>query len=330
MTADNYQINFQTQFTRGFLNGVGLSIAPWHRFQHNTTANEASPIIGANGLPLVVNGAIQFLPPVLTNQGKEFATGVDLNITRASEFGLSGQLTASYINEFSSVVPTSTSEDFYPNILPASLLADNIYRVGFVSPFQATLGITYRTRNGWRINPRYSYNDGYPTGLGSLAAAIVNGTALNLPSTNALIGSAPNGPACFVDPENPGSILNPNIAACRGNAEVSSAGGELTPPNGFASITVEYNAPHSPITYGVNVDNVFNETFNGPSFNARYQPIATGVTGPLTGFSTDPTNYTNYPSAWPQYANFIGGRQTYINIPSNPGTSFYFYVQART
>ena len=330
MTSDNYEINFQTLFTHGILNGVAVSIAPWYRFQHNTSANEASPVIGPNGLPLVVNGAIQFLPPVLNNQGKESATGVDLNITRESAYGLSGQFTASYINEYTSVIPTSASEDFFPNILPASILAGNTYRVGFLSPFQTTLGLTYKTHSGWRINPRVSYNIGYPTGLGTLSAAIVNGKAFNLPNTNALIGSAPNGPACFVDPMNPGSLFNPNIAACRGNAEVSSPGGELTPPNSSTSITIEYAGHHSPFTYGINVDNVFNEKFNGTVFNARYQPIATGITGPLNGFSTNGTNYTNYPSALPQYPNFIGGKQTFINVPSSPGTTFYFYVQART
>jgi len=330
MTADNYQITLQTQFTRGFLNGVAVSVAPWHRFQHNTTANEAAPILGPNGQPLVINGAIQFLPPVLNNLGKEFATGVDLNITRENPYGFSGQFTASYINEYSSVIPTSSLEDFYPNIVPASILVGNVYRVGFVSPFQATLGITYRTRSGWRINPRISYNDGYPTGLGTLSAAIINNKAYNLPNTNTLIGSAPNGPACFVDPMNPGSVFNPNIAACRGNTEAASPGGVLTPPNSTTSITVEYTAHHSPISYGVNVDNVFNETFNGPAFNARYQPIATGITGPLTGFSTNPTNYSTYPSAWPQYANFIGGKQIFVNIPANPGRAWYFYIQART
>jgi len=327
---DNYQIFLQTQFTRGILNGVAMSIAPWHRFQHNTTANEASPILGANGLPLVVNGVIQFLPPVLTNSGKEYATGVDLNITRESAFGLSGQFTASYINEFSSVIPTSASEDFYPNIQPASLLAGNVYRVGFVSPFQATLGLTYKTRTGWRINPRVSYNIGYPTGLGLESAALLNGVAYNLPNTNALIGSAPNGPACFIDPVNPGSLFNPNLASCRGNAEKAFPGAELTPPSSITSITIAYAPQRSLFSYGFNLDNVFNTTYNGPLFNARYQPIATGITGPLTGFSTNPTNYTNYPSAWPQYQNFVRGKQTYVNFPLNPGITYYFYIQARS
>ncbi|MDQ6780379.1 MAG: TonB-dependent receptor [Candidatus Eremiobacteraeota bacterium] len=330
MTADNYQLTLQTQFTKGLLNGVAVSVAPWHRFQHNTSANEAAPIIGANGQPLIINGVIQFQPPVLTNQGREFATGVDFNVTHESAYGLSGQFTASYINEFTSVIPTSTLEDFYPNIIPASLLLGNIYRVGFVSPFQTTLGLTYKTHTGWRINPRVSYNIGYPTSLGLQTAALVNGVPFNLPNTNALIGSAPNGPACFVDPMNPGSLFNPNIAACRGNAEAAFPGAKLTAPNSSTSITLEYAAHHSPLTFGINVDNVFNEKFTGPLFNSRYQPVATGITGPLTGWSTSRTNYTNYPSAWPQYQDFIGGRQTFVNIPSNPGPSFYFYVQART
>src|SRR5579872_1353574 len=330
MTSDNYGLNFQTQFNNGWLNGVAVSIAPWYRLQHNTTAAEASPLLGPNGLPKIINGAIVTLPPVLTNNGKEFASGVDLNITREVRYGISGQLTASYINEFSSVIPTSSSEDFYPTIVPASLLAGNEYRVGFLSPFQATLGLTYRTPSGWRVNPRYSYNIGYPYSLGLTSAAIINGVALNVPNTNALIGSAPNGPPCFVDPNNPGSLFNPNIAACRGNAETSSPGGKLSPPNGFASITVEYAAPHSPLTYGINLDNVFNETFNGPVFNARYQPIATGITGPLTGFSTSGSNYAGFPFSWPQYANFVKGKQTFINIPANPGRAYYFYVQLKT
>jgi hypothetical protein len=330
MTSDNYQVNFQTQFTRGVLNGVAVSIAPWYRFQHNTTANESAPVIGPNGLPEVINGQILTYPPVLKNNGKEFATGIDLNITREIAYGLTGQLTGSYINEFSSVIPTSSSEDFYPNIPPASLLLGNEYRVGFVSPFQTTLGLTYKTRSGWRVNPRLYYNVGYPTGLGTLTSALINGKPYNLPNTNALVGDAPNGPACFVDPMNPGSLFNPNIAACRGSAEAPSPGGKLTPANTTGAITVEFAAPHSAITYGLDVENLFGEIYNGALFNARYQPIATGISGPLTGYSINPTNYTNYPSAWPQYASFARGKDVFVDFPGNPGTTFYFYIQART
>jgi Carboxypeptidase regulatory-like domain len=329
MTSDNYQINFQTQFTKGILNGVAVSIAPWYRFQHNTSANEAAPVLGPNGLPEVIDGQILTYPPVLKTNGKEFATGIDLNVTREIAYGLTGQFTGSYINEFSSVIPTSSSEDYYPNIPPASLLLGNEYRVGFVSPFQTTLGLTYKTPTGWRINPRIYYNIGYPTDLGTLTSALINGTAYNLPNTNALIGDAPNGPACFVDPMNPGSLFAPNIAACRGNAESASPGGKLSPANTTGAITIEYTAPRSQITYGADVENLFGEIYDGVELNGRYQPIATGITGPLTGYSTNPVDYTNYPSAWPQYAGYIRGNQLYLNIPGNY-TSWYFYVQAKT
>jgi hypothetical protein len=279
---------------------------------------------------LTINGVIQTFPPVLLNNGKEFATGVDFNLTtRDVPSGIVGQLTAGYINEFSSVIPTSTSEDFFPNIIPASLLAGNVYRVGFISPFQSTLALTYKTKTGWRVTPRVQYNIGYPSSLGLVAPAIVNGVALNVPNTDGLIGNAPNGPACFVDPMNPGSVINPNIVACRGNAEKAFPGAKLSPPDSTTDLTVEYSPPASRVTFGVNVNNVFGEILSGPVFNARYQPLATGITGPLTGFSTNPTNYTNYPSARPLYANSIGGNQTYVNTPDGFGRTFYFYTQWR-
>jgi hypothetical protein len=328
-TSDNWQFTFSHQFTHGVLDGVALSISPWMRKQHDTIANESSPILGSNGQPEVVNGSLVFGPPILTNNGKEQATGIDFNLTRNVAYGLSAQLTASYINEFSSVIPLSGSEDFYPSIVPASVALGNMYRVGFLSPFQSTLALSYHTRSGWRITPRYTYNIGYPTGLGMLTAAFVNNTAYNLPNTNAIVGSAPAGPACFVDPVNPGSLFAPNLAACRGEAETSSPGGKLTPAQGYLDLTLEYAPPSSKLTYGVNVSNVFNEYHSGPLFNSRYQPLATGVSGPLTGYSTSSVNYTNYPSAWPKYASYLNPYGVYVNEPSGIGRTIYFYVQAR-
>jgi hypothetical protein len=329
-TSDNYQFTLEQQFTRGLLNGVAVSVSPWYRNQHDTIANEASPEIGPNGLPVVLNGAFVIGPPLLTNSAKEHATGVDLNITRERPYGISAQITASYINEFSSVIPTSASEDFYPNIVPASILAGNQYRVGFVSPFQSTFAISYKTRSGWRINPRYTWNVGYPTGLGLLAPAVINGVAVNLPNTNGLVGSAPNGPAYFIDPENPGSVFSPNIAASRGNPEAASAGGKLTKPDSNTDLTIEYTAPRSKLTYGVNINNLFNEIYSGAVFNSRYQPIATGITGPLTGYSTSGSNYSaSNPAARPFFGSYMRGNQIYLDTPDGLGRSFYFYIQAR-
>jgi hypothetical protein len=328
-TSDNYQLTISHQFTTGFLNGVAISVSPWYRNQHDTIAAASSPILTASGQPLVINGVIQFGPAVLSNNGKEHATGIDLNVTRQVAFGLSGQLTASYINEFSSVIPLSTNEDFFPSIVPASIALGNVYRVGFLSPFQATLGLTYRTRSGWRFNPRYTYNIGYPTGVGTTTAAFVNNAALNLPNTNVLPGSAPSGPYYYIDPMNPGSFINPNIVANRGESETSSPGGKLTPPNGFLNLSVEYSPPTSRLSYGVDVINIFDQVFSGAQLSARYQPIATGISGPLSGFSTSPINYTNYPSANPQYGAFMNGGNVWVNTPNAIGRTFFFYVKAR-
>jgi hypothetical protein len=189
--------------------------------------------------------------------------------------------------------------------------------------------LTYHTRSGWRINPRYTYNIGYPTGVGTLTAADVNGLPFNLPNTNVLPGSAPSGPAFYIDPLNPGSFFNPNIAANRGESETSSPGGKLTPPQGFVNLTVEYGPPQSKLIYGFDVENIFNQVYSGAQLNGRYQPLATGISGPLTGFSTNPNNYTPYPSAWPQYGDFLHGNQVWVNVPSGFGRTFYFYLQVR-
>ncbi len=87
-----------------------------------------------------------------------------------------------YQNEFSNVVPTSPSEDFFPSIPPASLALGNLYRVGFLSPFVGTLSFQERTRNGWRINPVIYYNHGYPIGSGLLTANTINGVNYNSPT----------------------------------------------------------------------------------------------------------------------------------------------------
>ena len=70
-------------------------------------------------------------------------------MTKDATTGLSGQFTATYINEYSNVIPLSASEDFFPSIPPASLLLGNLYRVGFLSPFQTTVSTsTTRPRTG--------------------------------------------------------------------------------------------------------------------------------------------------------------------------------------
>ncbi|MDE2481046.1 MAG: TonB-dependent receptor [bacterium] len=334
MVSNNYQITFQHQFTKGALNGVAISIAPWLRHQTNTEATVAQPLLGSNGLPVIKNGQVIFGPASATNLGKEFGDGIDVNITRESRTGLSAQWTMTYVNEFSSVLPTTAGEDFFPSIPYASVLAGNQYRVGFLSPFQTTLGLTYRTKNGWRINPRFSYDVGYPVGNGTLTAAIINGVAVNIPNTNVLPGGAAQssglGAGSYVDPLNPGSVFNPNVIASRGNSETSSPGGKLTKPNFLANVTVEYSPPKGNYKLGFDVENIFNKYYapNGTFLNDRYQPIATGIAGPLTGSSYQPTDY-QVPFANPQYASAYGGNGVFANFPNSQGRAYYFYYSVR-
>ncbi|HZZ65205.1 MAG TPA: hypothetical protein VFE17_06900, partial [Candidatus Baltobacteraceae bacterium] len=128
---------------------------------------------------------------------------------------------------------------------------------------------------------------------------------------------------------NPGSFFNPNIVANRGESEGSSPGGKLTPAQGYVNMTIEYAPPRSHLSYGFDVENIFNEVYSGATLSSRYEPIATGISGPLTGYSTNPTNYSNYPSAWPKYGSFMNPYGVYVNIPSGFGRTFYFFVNAR-
>ncbi len=334
MTSNNYQVTLQHQFTKGILNGVAVSIAPWLRRQNNTEATVAQPLLNANGQPVIKNGTVIFGPASATNLGKEFGDGVDVNITRESATGLSAQWTMTYVNEFSSVLPTTSGEDFFPSIPYASVLAGNEYRVGFLSPFQTTLGLTYRTKNGWRINPRFSYDIGYPIGNGTLTAALINNQGVNVPNTNVQPGGAAQssglGPALYVDPMNPGSVFNPNVIATRGNSETSSPGGKLTKPNFYANITLEYSPPKGNYKIGLDVENIFNKYYqsNGTFLNDRYQPIATGVAGPLTGYSYHAVDY-QVPFANQQYLGAFGGNGAFVNLPNGIGRSFYLYYSVK-
>jgi len=334
-TFKNYSVTLEHQFTSGLLSGIGFSIAPWYREGSNATASVAEPRIGPNGQPVRnSDGSYVLNPPVVTNKGRDYASGIDFRITKEAPVGFAGQFTASYINEFSNVVPLSASEDFFPSIPTASLLAGNLYRVGFLSPFQSVLSLSYKTRSGWRFNPQFFYDVGYPVNSGLLTPVFVNGNPVNVSATNYTYGqsNASTGAVQYLDPLNPGSVFAPNIAATRGTPEAASPGGVLSHSDFFANMTFEYGTPKG-YKLGVTVNNVFNQLYLGSYFqgiNPRYQPIATGISGPLTGYSSNPTDYTN-PNlgALARYGTIVHGRDAYLNSPENTPRNFYFYVQAR-
>jgi hypothetical protein len=325
--------NFDFSYSHLFPHQVSVKVTPFYNKSFNQIASTAQQIV-KNGVPLAdINGNPILGPAVNSNLGKSQIMGTEFLLTKEAAYGLSGSLSLTYQNEFSNVVPTSPSEDFFPSIPPASLQLGNLYRVGFLSPFVGALTFQERTRSGWRINPVIYYNRGYPITPGLITANFVNGTPFNLPNTN-ITNSTQLGAAAgadrYVDPRNPGSMFAPNIAATRGTPDANSAGGVLTAARFTpVNLTVEYQSPRNPRagTIGAQMFNVFNQIYGLPGLNTRYQPIATGIGGPYSGYSSSanqvqPTFYgitNNLP--------FRGGNRAYLLTPNAIPRTVQFYYQ---
>jgi hypothetical protein len=278
---DNFDLNFSHQFR----NGSAIKIAPFARQGYRVTAITA---------PLVFNPATGvYQPGTLSNNsvGRNTTTGLSVEYTLPERpRGLTGFVSVSYVNEFTTTPPAGDNpygQDFEPIILPQSIAAGNLYRAGFVSPFTAHAGLSYKTAGGFRINPVINVTSGYPYGSGLLTPIILNnGVATNVLNTNVSDQYGPSGSSQFIDPANPGSITAPIIAASRGTSETASGGGELSRPQITADLTLEYKPPGSRETFGVQVIDLFDNAYYGvPLVSGNYYPVATGVAGPLTGQS---------------------------------------------
>jgi hypothetical protein len=316
--------NFDASYQHDFGHGVAVKVTPFYRRGYNVFAAFAGPLI-VNGAPLVdANGNLVPGPSTSTNLGVSRTTGAELYLTKTAANGLSGSLSLTYVNEFTNVIPLSTSEDYAPVIPYASLALGNLYRVGFISPFSGVAAVQYKTRNGWRVNPILGFDIGYPYGVGRLTPISLNGKLYNLPNTNVTTSQVP---VFYVDPANPGTVFRPNVAASRGTPEKNDPGGVLTQPRiNLAAVTLEYSKPGSRNTLGVQVANFFNQVYAEPQLNGRWQPVATGIGGPKTGTSSffgryGPGNgFTNYGPA-------LHGNQPYLLDPTGLGIRFRFYYQ---
>jgi hypothetical protein len=123
---------------------------------------------------------------------------------------------------------------------------------------------------------------------------------------------------------NPGSFFSPNIAATRGTQEKNNPGGMLSNPNLTANFTAEYQV-NQKLTLGGTLLNVFNEVYGGPSLNGRYQPVATGISGPKSGSSTT-TQLFGPDYGMVNYSLLRSPYSPYINTPSGSGRTYYFYA----
>jgi hypothetical protein len=318
--------NWEIGLTHQFANSVAVKLTPFYRKAFNAFAQTRSPIVKNGVTQLDPFGNPLLGPSVSSNLGNSQITGVEFYATKEAAYGLSGSLSLTYQNEFSNVIPGSSSEDFFPSIPPASLALGNTYRVGFLSPFVGTLAVQYKSHSGWRVNPVLYYNHGYPIGVGTLTANTVNGVAYNIPNTNVANANGSTGAYGYIDPRNPGTYFAPNIDATRGTPEASSSGGVLSASRmGPAQITVEFTPPRNQrSTYGVLVSNLFNQLYGQPAYNGRYAPVATGVAGPFSGYTSTAT----VPGYIDTY-NYVqrNGNQAYLLTPNGTPRSFQFYYQ---
>ena len=300
-----------------------MRLTPFYSKAFNETASTAVQLV-KNGVPLVYasTGLPVFGPAINSNIGFNQTTGVEFLLTKEAAYGLSGSLSLTYQNEFSNVIPTTAGEDFFPSIPPESLLLGNKYRVGFLSPFVGTLALQERTRSGWRINPVIFYNHGYPIGVGLSDRDIGERGSLQPPQHERyeLVSTrGSNGAPQYVDPRNPGSVFQPNIAAARGTPETSSAGGVLSSARfSPVQLTVEYTSPRNPrSTIGALVFNVFNQLYT----DYRRTTLGTlrsrpALPGPYSGYTSTVFNALTYGNR--NYTS-IRGKSGLLLQPNNSG-----------
>jgi len=340
-TYNNWDLAWSHQFTRGTFNGFGMKLTGFARRGYNVEENT----LLSNGVPDPVTGQTSASVFATRANGVEKTSGLEFMLTAPDRaVGLSGFLTLNYISEFSSTPPVgggtnlNLPNDQLPILYQYEFDSGQLYRSAFLPPFQGRLGLSYQTASGWRINPIFAFDGGFPTGVGAFTYNAVNGAYVWIPETN--FGAAnplggPNGPqnpynaSYFVDPANPGSYLRPNVAASRGWGEPALPGGTLTKAHGSLDFALEYTPHGSDWTLGTYVSNVFNNHYGLWFANTVYQPVSTGVSGPQTG---------TYQGAYPGNPLWVAGaRDPYpatlpygpFSVGYNAGTTIQFYVQRR-
>ncbi|MFN2461867.1 MAG: hypothetical protein ABR591_14495, partial [Candidatus Velthaea sp.] len=297
-------------------------------------------------------GAITAQVFSISNLGVNRTNGLEFGLSLPDKpFGLTGYLSATYSNVFNSNPPLIAGEDVLPLVSKSSLALQNVYRAGYVSPFVINAAASYKMRNGFRINPIFNYDRGYPIGAGQLTASgsrqaagfLIDGQYRTIVQTNLDQATVPSyragyfenaytpsyrgsfTPTNYVDPVNPGNYFAPYIAATRGTPEAASAGGILSRPRLYSDLSLEYAVNKN--TFGVLIHNLFGNVYSEPTLNPLYQPVATGVAGPLTGMRSQGNPASPFFAAGTRnLPDSVFSKSPYIEIPNNP-TTFRFYYQ---
>ncbi len=281
----NYS-NYDASYNHLFGNGMGLRITPFYKLGTTLPASFLlNPVLGIFAV---------------ANLGYEKTTGAELDLTTSQKaVGFEGFFAATYQNVLSTTPPFTTLETAVPTVSLASLTLGDLYRAGYVSPATFRIGGIYNFKSGFSINAQIQSNIGYPYTAGNvIAGQLANGTFANLPQVDfgpgitsgnaSLIGGNPGAAVStnYYDPAYPGSAQSPNIAATRGTPGTPTAGGFLSHWNLDANVTLQYKWKRS--TIGVQLINFLGNAFinSVPAVNPWYQPVATGLSGPQTGYES--------------------------------------------
>jgi hypothetical protein len=289
----------------------------------------------------------------LSNAGVERGHGVELYLTKTTPWhGWTGAISASFQKVQQNIDPAGTpagaardvtgaqNNENEGVISSAAAAFQGFYNVNYVTPFSTSLSLQYE-HSGWRFQTQWFYDVGYPYGQGTHVFQLYAGVPHQVPASN----DCGNSSTSFADPTNPGSCFKPNITATRGTDEGNFANQVFTHPNLVAALTVERDVGNGKI--GFTIDNLFNEIYTGPTLpngidyghtgpilsdsfgfdfkngmqlNPNYQPVATGVSGPLTG--------TNFVGGG-RNLSLICGTCPYIHLPNGEGRTYYVYYQFR-
>jgi len=284
--------NYDLSYNHLFPSGWGMRVTPFLKLGTSLpTYYLLNPVLGIFAI---------------SNAGLNKTSGVEFGLTTPQRnIGLSGFFTATYQNVLSSTPPFTTAETTVPLNNLATLALGDLYRAGYVSPASIRIGAVENLRDGWSFSPQLEYNIGYPYSVGNMIAACVafnpNGTCAHYQNVtqidfgpgitsgqSSLVGGSPGASIStnYYDPAYAGTTDAPNIDATRGTPATAANGGILSHGNLSADLTIEWK--HQGNTFGVQLLNLFGNAWvnSVPAVNPWYQPVATGLSGPQTGYNS--------------------------------------------
>ncbi|TAM74196.1 TonB-dependent receptor [bacterium] len=301
--SDSYDLSLERELPRD----VSLKLTLYHRRDYSVIVNSQQVTISPAGAPIPGTTSV-------TNDGKGETTGIELALSRQAAHGLSAQFNATYINQF---VNYLSSTGFRPSVAPALLASGAVVHPQYLSPLTATLSLEYR-RKGWRVNPIFVYNHGYPVGTWSASPVLINGQPVYVPNTN-LYGNFGGSFCYYADPQDAGSATQPNIVGSPGGGCTQALNGALTHAILFTNLVISKDVSNR-LTLGLHVQNLFQNVANYPYVNPGYINNGFGAFGPGSGANPSaylPGAVTSYPPS------------PYLTLPSGPSSQWTLFARLK-